>query len=85
MDIEVNKIAGAVLGTLMFAVGLNILGDGLFAPNKPAVPGYDLPVPQEEAAAGAAAGAAAPPPGTNIARTRPPGAVSILATPLFRS
>ncbi len=60
MDIEVNKIAGAVFGTLMFAVGLNILGDGLFAPNKPAVPGYDLPVPQEEAAAGAAAGAAAP-------------------------
>jgi cytochrome c len=55
MDIEVNKIAGAVFGTLMFAVGLNILADGIFAPRKPAVPGYGLPVPQEEAAAGAGA------------------------------
>jgi len=59
MDIEVNKIAGAVFGTLMFAVGLNILADGIFSPEKPAVPGYDLPVPQEEAAAGGAAGGAA--------------------------
>jgi cytochrome c len=58
MDIEVNKIAGAVFGTLMFAVGLNIVADGIFSPDRPAVPGYDLPVPQEEAAAGAGAAAA---------------------------
>ncbi len=58
MDIEVNKVAGAVFGTLMFVVGLNVIAGGLFAPRKLAVPGYDLPAPEE--AAGAAAAPAAP-------------------------
>src|SRR5829696_4503609 len=49
---ELNKIIGAVLSTLLFVVGLNIFSGILFAPKKPAVPGYDLPVPQEEAAGG---------------------------------
>src|SRR5215218_5708320 len=47
MDIEVNKFAGAILGTLMFVVGLNVIAGGLFAPKKPVVPGYDLPAPHE--------------------------------------
>ena len=51
---ELNKIMGAVLGTLLFAVGLNIFSGILFTPKKPAIPGYDLPVPQEEAAGGGA-------------------------------
>jgi cytochrome c len=59
MNIETNKIAGAIFGTLLFAVGLNILADGLFTPEKPAIPGYDLPAPEE--AAGAGAGPAAAP------------------------
>jgi len=59
MNIETNKIAGAVFGTLLFVVGVNVIAGGLFAPNKPAVPGYDLPAP-EEADAGGAAAAAAP-------------------------
>lgn len=54
---ELNKIAGAVLGTLLFALGLNILAGIIFAPTKPAVPGYDLPAAEETAAA---AGAGAP-------------------------
>jgi cytochrome c len=49
---ELNKIMGAVLGTLLFVVGLNIFSGILFAPKKPAIPGYDLPVPQEETAGG---------------------------------
>ena len=57
MNIEVNKFAGAIFGTLMFAVGLNVLSGALFAPRKPAVPGYDLPAPEEAPAAG---GPAAP-------------------------
>ncbi len=61
MNIEVNKFAGAIFGTLMFAVGLNVVADGLFSPRKPAVPGYDLPAPEEEAApAGGPAAAAEP-------------------------
>jgi cytochrome c len=51
---ELNKIMGAVLGTLLFAVGLNIFSGILFTPKKPAIPGYDLPVPHEEAAGGGA-------------------------------
>jgi cytochrome c len=48
---ERNKYAGALLGTLLFAMSLHVLSGGLFAPRKPAVPGYDLPLPQQEAAA----------------------------------
>lgn len=47
-----NKIAGAVLGTLLFAMGLNIFSGVIYTPHKPAVPGYDLPAPEAEAEAG---------------------------------
>jgi cytochrome c len=52
MNIETNKIAGAVFGTLLFVVGVNIVAGGLFSPERPHVPGYDLPAPDETAAAG---------------------------------
>jgi cytochrome c len=55
MNIETNKIAGAVFGSLLFVVGVNVIAGGLFAPHKPAVPGYDLPAPEEAAAGGGAA------------------------------
>ncbi len=58
MNIETNKIAGAVFGSLLFVVGVNIIAGGLFSPQKPAVPGYDLPAPEEGAAAAGAAAAA---------------------------
>ncbi|NIX76096.1 c-type cytochrome [Microvirga terricola] len=58
MNIETNKIAGAVFGSLLFVVGVNVIAGGLFAPKKPAVPGYDLPGAAETAAGGAAAPAA---------------------------
>ena len=58
MNIETNKIAGAVFGSLLFVVGVNVIAGGLFSPHKPAVPGYDLPAPEEGAAGGAAAAAA---------------------------
>ena len=59
MNIETNKIAGAVFGSLLFVVGVNVIAGGIFSPHKPAVPGYDLPAP-EPTAAGAAAAPAAP-------------------------
>jgi cytochrome c len=51
MDAELNKIMGAVLGTLTFAMGLNIASAIIFTPKKPAIPGYDLPVPEPAAPA----------------------------------
>lgn len=60
MNIETNKIAGALFGSLLFVVGVNVIAGGLFAPKKPAIPGYDLPAPEEAAAGGGAAAAAAP-------------------------
>jgi len=73
MNIEVNKFAGAILGTLMFVVGLNVVAGGLFAPRKPAVPGYDLPSPQEggEAAGGGQAAAPAEPLPVLLAKADP--------------
>ncbi|MDB5559106.1 MAG: cytochrome c family protein, partial [Enterovirga sp.] len=47
-----NKIAGAVLGSLLFAMGLNIFSGIIYTPKKPAVPGYDLPAPEVGAPAG---------------------------------
>ena len=52
-----NKVAGAVLGTLLFAMGLNILAEGIFAGPRKIVAGYALP--EEEAKPVAAAEGAA--------------------------
>jgi cytochrome c len=41
---EFNKIAGAVLAALLFAVGLNILGGGIFSAVLPAKQGYKIAV-----------------------------------------
>ena len=54
---ELNKIAGAVLGSLLFVMGLGVISDALFAAPHMAKPGYALPV--AEAAVGGP-GAAAP-------------------------
>ena len=52
MDIETNKILGALLGVMTFAMGLNILSsEVLFKPRPAGDAGYPLPVPQEETAA----------------------------------
>jgi cytochrome c len=56
---ELNKVAGAVLGVLLFAMSIHLLSGVLIHGKKPVVPGYDLPAPQEETAAAAGAGAQA--------------------------
>ncbi len=56
---ELNKIAGAVLGTLLLVMGLNVISGILFTPKPAGDAGYALPAPQEEAA-GAGQQAAAP-------------------------
>ena len=58
-SLEFNKVAGAALGTLLFAFGLNIVSKGLIGGAKPAKPGYDLPAAAEGGGAEAAAHGAA--------------------------
>jgi cytochrome c len=48
---ELNKILGAVLGTCLFVLSMNIAAGALFSPHKPEKPGYDIAV-QEAAPAG---------------------------------
>jgi cytochrome c len=50
---ELNKIIGAILGTLLFVMGVGFLAEGIYAPSSTNGPTYDLPKPTEEAAAAA--------------------------------
>jgi cytochrome c len=52
---EINKILGAILGTCLFTLALNIGAGAIFTPEKPAKPGYDIAV--AEPPAGGEAGA----------------------------
>ena len=47
MDIELNKMAGAALGTLLFTMVLGITSDAVYAPAALSKPGYDLPAAAE--------------------------------------
>ncbi|SFI76372.1 cytochrome c [Bosea sp. OK403] len=71
MDIETNKIAGAVLSTLLVVMGLSMISGIVFTPHKPAVPGFDLPSEEPAAAAGAAAPAADEPIAVRLAKADP--------------
>jgi cytochrome c len=44
---ELNKILGAILGTCLFLLTLNIAAGAIFTPAKPAKPGYDIAVPDK--------------------------------------
>jgi cytochrome c len=46
---ELNKILGAVLGTCLMLVSLNIAAGAIFTPAKPAKPGFDIVVPEHKA------------------------------------
>jgi cytochrome c len=59
---QMNKILGAVLGTCLVLVALNIASGAIFAPEKPAKPGFDIAVPKEQAKGGTQAPAAQEPP-----------------------
>ena len=45
---ELNKVLGAILGTCLFLLALNITAGALFAPEKPAKPGYAIAVKNTE-------------------------------------
>ena len=56
---ELNKILGAILGTCLILLALNIAAGAIFAPEKPAKPGYEIAV--QEHGEGEKAGAAKEP------------------------
>src|SRR4029077_14288519 len=39
---EVNKILGAILGTCLGVLSINIAAGAIFTPTKPAKPGYEI-------------------------------------------
>jgi cytochrome c len=41
---ELNKVLGAILGTCLITLALNIGAGAIFAPEKPAKPGYEIAV-----------------------------------------
>jgi cytochrome c len=43
---EMNKILGAILGTCLVLVALNIASGAVFAPKAPAKPGFEIAVPE---------------------------------------
>ncbi|HEY2226678.1 MAG TPA: cytochrome c family protein [Xanthobacteraceae bacterium] len=47
---EMNKILGAILGTALIVVALNIASGAIFAPEKPEKPGFNIVVPKTESA-----------------------------------
>ena len=55
---ELNKVLGAVLGTCLALLSLNIAAGAIFAPHKPEKPGYEIAVKEEPA--GGAPGEQAP-------------------------
>ena len=46
---ELNKILGALLGTALVTLTLNITANAIFTPSKPEKPGYDIPLPEQAA------------------------------------
>ena len=58
---EFNKIAGAVLGTLLLTMALGLFSGFVFSPPIPSKPGYELPNAAAEAAPAEASTAAQQP------------------------
>ncbi|HEY4737359.1 MAG TPA: cytochrome c family protein [Xanthobacteraceae bacterium] len=56
---ELNKVLGAILGTSLIVLALNIGAGAIFAPEKPAKPGYDIAV-KDHTEGGAATAAKEP-------------------------
>jgi len=54
---ELNKVLGAILGTCLFVLALNIVAGSMFASPKPAKPGYEIAVAEQPASGGGAAAA----------------------------
>ena len=61
MNMEINKMAGALLGSLLGVMGLGMFSNVLYAPDAMKKPGYDLPAGEAAAKADTAKAAASEP------------------------
>jgi cytochrome c len=52
---EMNKVLGAILGTCLITLALNITAGAIFSPEKPAKPGYAIAVQEKAEDGGGAA------------------------------
>lgn len=68
---EFNKIAGGLLGSLLFVMALGVLSDAVFSHPKLAKPGYDLPAAEEAALSTGAEQAAVAPLPERLAKADP--------------
>lgn len=70
---ELNKIIGAILGTLLFVMGVGFLAEAIYEPGHGTGPGYALPAPAEGDGNGDTGGPAAGPVdiGTLLAKADP--------------
>ncbi len=55
---ELNKMAGALLGTVFFVFSVGLMSDALFSKEAPEKPGYELAAAEGDAPAGGEAAAA---------------------------
>jgi cytochrome c len=49
---ELNKFLGAILATCLCLLAINIAAGAIFAPTKPAKPGYEVAVPEQKPSEG---------------------------------
>lgn len=79
-SLEFNKIAFAVLSTLLFMMGIGLFSDAIFSAHPPKKSAYELPEASASAAAPAAAAAApAVPIGELLAKADPKRGESLFA------
>jgi cytochrome c len=64
---ELNKVLGAILGTCLITLALNIAAGAIFSQEKPAKPGYEIAVKEKAGGEGAAAKEQDPPVETMMA------------------
>jgi cytochrome c len=60
MNLEINKMAGALLGSLLLVMGIGQLSSTLYSRPEMTRPGYELPGPKEESKGPATAAPTAP-------------------------
>lgn len=54
MSLEFNKVSGAILGSLVFAMGVGFASELIFHVDEPETPGFEVAVSEEAPAAGGA-------------------------------
>ena len=69
---EMNKVLGAILGTALIVVALNIASGAIFAPEPPAKPGFNIVVPKAATGAKEEAPAEKEPPIAQLLATADP-------------